>query len=60
MSKNTTIPPHPVEIKIKGKKTVFRFYRFRIRRFFGFDFKQNRPSLTHLISIRKEHVQGLS
>ena len=43
--KNTTIPPHSVEVKIKGKKTVFRFYRFRIRRFFGFDFKQNRPSL---------------
>jgi hypothetical protein len=45
MSKNTTIPPHSVEVKIKGKKTVFRFYRFRSRRFFGFNFKQNRPSL---------------
>jgi hypothetical protein len=39
------MPPHSVEVKIKGKKPVFRFSRFRIRRFFGFDFKQNRPSL---------------
>jgi hypothetical protein len=46
--KNTTIPPHSVEVKIKGKKMVFRFYRFRIRRFFGFDFKQNRPSLVNV------------
>jgi hypothetical protein len=31
-----------LKYKLKGKN---RFSRFRIRRFFGFDFKQNRPSL---------------
>jgi hypothetical protein len=46
MPKNTTIPPHSVEVKIKGEKPVFRF---RIRRFFGFDFKQNRPSLHEML-----------
>ena len=55
MSKNTTIPPHSVEVKIKGKKTVFRFYRFRSRRFFGFNFKQNRPSLIKTLSRLSLH-----
>jgi hypothetical protein len=54
MSKNTTIPPHSVEVKIKGKKTVFRF---RIKRFFGFDFKQNRPSLLPSLLLAQNLVE---
>jgi hypothetical protein len=34
-----------LKYKLKGKNRFFGFTWFRIRRFFGFDFKQNRPSL---------------